>query len=50
MAVETLENFLDDVQVLAIICNQWGDSGKGKIVDFFSECADFIVRGCFRRY
>jgi adenylosuccinate synthase len=29
---------------VALIGAQWGDEGKGKIVDFFSERADVIVR------
>jgi adenylosuccinate synthase len=28
----------------AIVGSQWGDEGKGKIVDFLSEKADFVVR------
>ena len=29
-----------------IICGlQWGDEGKGKIVDFLTEDADLVVRG-----
>jgi len=41
----TLEQLTKDVQTIAIICNQWGDSGKGKFVDYFAEWADVIVRG-----
>ena len=41
----TIDEFLRDVHVLAIVCNQWGDTGKGKVVDFFTEWADLIVRG-----
>lgn len=40
----TLENLLNNVQILAIVCNQWGDSGKGKFVDYFSEWTDVIIR------
>ncbi|MFH0978499.1 MAG: adenylosuccinate synthetase [Candidatus Woesearchaeota archaeon] len=32
-------------QTIAIVCNQWGDSGKGKFVHLFSEWADIIARG-----
>ena len=32
------------VPVVAIVGAQWGDEGKGKIVDLLSEDADFIVR------
>lgn len=37
--------WLNEIQVLAIVCAQWGDSGKGKLVDYFSTWADIIVRG-----
>ena len=36
---------LIDVNTLAIVCMQWGDTGKGKFVDAFSEWADIIARG-----
>ncbi|MFA6587451.1 MAG: adenylosuccinate synthetase [Patescibacteria group bacterium] len=36
---------LKEVKTLAIVCNQWGDSGKGKFVDFFADWADIIARG-----
>jgi len=36
---------LDGVSTLAIVCTQWGDTGKGKFVDFFAEWADIIARG-----
>ena len=29
---------------LVVICSQWGDEGKGKIVDLLSEQADVVVR------
>ncbi|MBR9699655.1 adenylosuccinate synthetase [Candidatus Woesearchaeota archaeon] len=32
------------VQTLIIVGGQWGDEGKGKIVDFLTEKADVIVR------
>jgi len=32
------------MSTLAIVGTQWGDEGKGKIVDILSEKADFIVR------
>lgn len=34
-----------NVKTLAIVCTQWGDSGKGKLVDYFAQWADVIVRG-----
>ena len=27
-----------------IIGTQWGDEGKGKVVDFYSKNADYVVR------
>lgn len=30
--------------VTAVIGSQWGDEGKGKIIDFLSESWDFVVR------
>ncbi len=42
----TLDKLLDGVNVLAIVCNQYGDSGKGKFSDYFSsEWADVCARG-----
>ena len=41
----SLHNLLKGVQTVAIICNQFGDSGKGKFSDYFSEWADVIARG-----
>lgn len=31
-------------QVIAVIGAQWGDEGKGKIVDFLSENSDYCIR------
>jgi len=31
-----INNLLGDAQVIATICNQWGDSGKGKIADLIA--------------
>lgn len=31
-------------QVIAVIGGQWGDEGKGKIVDFLSDKADYCIR------
>jgi len=36
---------LNGVQTLAIVCNQWGDTGKGKFSDFFAEWGDVVARG-----
>lgn len=36
---------LREVSTLAVVCNQWGDSGKGKIVDVLAEWAEIVVRG-----
>ena len=38
--------WLNTTQVLAIVCAQFGDSGKGKLVDHFAASwADIIIRG-----
>ena len=39
-----MPNFLKKLWVVAIVCNQWGDTGKGKFVDFLAKWADIIVR------
>ncbi len=39
------DKLLSGVKTLAIVCNQWGDTGKGKFVDYFAEWADVIARG-----
>ncbi|MCH7552254.1 adenylosuccinate synthetase, partial [Patescibacteria group bacterium] len=39
-------SLLNGVSTLAVVCTQWGDTGKGKFVDFFAEeWADVIARG-----
>jgi len=40
-----LDELLNNINTLAIVCNQWGDTGKGKFVDYFAEWADIIARG-----
>jgi len=30
--------------VVAVLGTQWGDEGKGKVVDFLAEEADFVAR------
>src|SRR5215467_10470938 len=39
-----IEKGTNTMSVLAIIGAQWGDEGKGKIVDELSMHADFVVR------
>ncbi|RJQ16903.1 adenylosuccinate synthetase [Candidatus Woesearchaeota archaeon] len=41
----TLDVLLKDKQIAAIVCNQFGDTGKGKFVDLLAQWADVIVRG-----
>lgn len=31
-------------QVAAVVCTQWGDTGKGKIVDHLADWSDMVVR------
>jgi len=40
-----LKNLLTNVQVVAVIDNQFGDTGKGKIVDVLTTWADVTARG-----
>ncbi|HLE91820.1 MAG TPA: adenylosuccinate synthetase, partial [Anaerolineales bacterium] len=30
--------------VTAVIGTQWGDEGKGKVVDYLAEHADYVAR------
>ena len=30
--------------VTAVIGSQWGDEGKGKVVDYLAERADYVAR------
>lgn len=41
----SIGRLLSSVDVLAVVCNQWGDTGKGKFVDYFAPWADIIARG-----
>ncbi len=45
MRYPNLSAITDKKQCIAIVCNQWGDTGKGKFVDLFSDWADIIIRG-----
>ncbi len=45
MKQDTLQKFLADKKIVAVVCNQWGDTGKGKLVDLLSSWADIIIRG-----
>jgi adenylosuccinate synthase len=40
-----MKELLKEVNTLAIVCSQWGDTGKGKFVDYFADWANTIVRG-----
>ncbi len=43
MALEKLLTY--NTQVVAVVDQQWGDTGKGKVVDMFAEWADVVARG-----
>ena len=45
MNKELFKKLMDDKQCVAVVCNQWGDTGKGKLVDLLSSWADIIIRG-----
>ena len=38
------DDTFENMPTLAVIGSQWGDEGKGKIVDFLAEEADLVVR------
>lgn len=41
-----LEKLVEGKQVIAVLCNQWGDTGKGKFSDYFAaNWADVCARG-----
>jgi adenylosuccinate synthase len=40
-----LTKLLNKVQIWAVLCLQWGDSGKGKYSHYFGEWADVTGRG-----
>jgi len=40
-----MQNLLKEVNTCAVVCNQWGDTGKGKIIDYLTEWADIVARG-----
>jgi len=44
--MEGLERLLGNAQIVAIVCNQYGDTGKGKFSDVLAqEWADVVARG-----
>src|SRR3989338_4125677 len=43
--MKSLTSLLEDEQIVAVVGNQWGDTGKGKVSDAFAEWADVIARG-----
>jgi adenylosuccinate synthase len=42
--IKKLKKLLRGVRTVAILCTQWGDSGKGKLIDLFAAWADLILR------
>lgn len=40
-----LEDVLGEATTVAVVCTQWGDTGKGKFVDALAGWADIIARG-----
>lgn len=45
MEVKKINTFLEKYNTIAVLCNQWGDTGKGKFIDLFSHWADIVARG-----
>jgi adenylosuccinate synthase len=42
---QKMRSWLDGAWIVAIRCRQWGDTGKGKFVDYFADWADIVGRG-----
>lgn len=40
-----MKKLVKDYKTIAVVCNQWGDTGKGKFVDFLGDWADIVARG-----
>jgi len=40
-----LERLLKEFQIASVTCNQWGDTGKGKIVDLLARRVKVVARG-----
>lgn len=40
-----IERYLKGTKICAIVCNQWGDTGKGKFAHLFGPYFDVIARG-----
>jgi adenylosuccinate synthase len=40
-----LEKRISEAQIIAVYCNQWGDTGKGKIVDLLAGRVGVVARG-----
>lgn len=36
---------LNKFMTIAVVCTQWGDTGKGKFVDLLADWADIVARG-----
>ena len=46
MSNKNLDDLIKNKKVIAVICNQFGDTGKGKFSDYFANCwADVSARG-----
>ncbi|MBM3257275.1 MAG: adenylosuccinate synthase [Candidatus Liptonbacteria bacterium] len=43
--MSALQKLTGSASTVAVVCNQWGDTGKGKFVDVLAEWADVIARG-----
>ncbi len=41
----SLDQLLNGSKTVAVLCNQWGDTGKGKICHYIAPWADVIARG-----
>jgi len=37
------------MSTLVIVGSQWGDEGKGKVIDYLSKKANVVVRGLIQK-
>lgn len=40
----SVEKLVGDAKIVAVVCNQFGDTGKGKICDYLAEWTDVSIR------
>ncbi len=44
--ITTISKTTNGKNVIAVVCDQWGDTGKGKIINLLAEnWAEIVIRG-----